>query len=291
MKLGWSIRRYLEALPPRSVVMVAAGLVALVAAIDLVTGPLISLSFFYVLPLAIVAWRLDRSAAVTASLVAGLIWLSIDLLTGEPRPLGIPLWNALIRTAFFVTISWLLVDLRAALAHETQLARVDPLTGLANRRAFEDVVARELARSERSYEPITIAVLDVDDFKRINDTAGHARGDAALTAVAEELASHVRGADLAARLGGDEFGLMLVGDGAANPSMLKRLCARITALEITGFRLSCSVGAVTVAGGTIEAALEGADRALYQAKRAGKGRIEVQCLTGLSGEESDRARR
>lgn len=291
MELGWSIRRYLEALPPRSVVMGAAGLVALVAAIDLVTGPLISLSFFYVLPLAIVAWRLDRSAAMTASLVAGIIWLTIDLVTGDPRWLGIPLWNALIRTAFFVTISWLLVDLRAALAHETELARVDPLTGLANRRAFEDVVARELARSERSYEPVTIAVLDVDDFKRINDTAGHARGDAALTAVAEELASHVRGADLAARLGGDEFGLMLVGDGAANPSVLERLCAQIATLEITGFRLSCSVGAVTVAGGTIEAALEGADRALYQAKRAGKGRIELQCLTGLSGEDSERTRR
>lgn len=92
-----------------------------------------------------------------------------------------------------------------------ELAATDPLTRLANRRVFFDRVAAELARSGRRGEPLSVVLLDLDGFKRINDTYGHTVGDSALRAAAQALVKSIRGSDLAARFGGDEFTLLLPG--------------------------------------------------------------------------------
>jgi diguanylate cyclase (GGDEF)-like protein len=267
------LRVRLEHARASSTLLLALTLAGVVVAIDALTGPSLSFSFFYVLPLVIVTWRFGRPAALSGSLVAAAVWLAVDVATGPDQALSVSLWNSLIRVGFFLTITGLLTSLRSAMVREAELARVDPLTGLANRRAFAETAQRELARSERTGDSVVIALVDLDGLKELNDAVGHAGGDAALVALARVLAASVRASDVAARLGGDEFVLLFSDPGPGAEGALERVVAGVRRLAVAGRALSCSVGAVVASGGTLEAALEMADAALYGAKRSGKGRV------------------
>ena len=163
-----------------------------------------------------------------------------------------------------------------------KLAPPDALTGLANRRGFDDHFAAEVARAARSGEPLTLVLCDVDHFKRYNDRYGHQRGDMCLVEVARALESVVRRpADLAARYGGEEFALVLPEasqEGAAKIAERVRSAVRELAFEHEASDghgiVTVSAGVATVIGGgwTVEEIIELADRALYEAKEAGRDR-------------------
>lgn len=164
-----------------------------------------------------------------------------------------------------------LVGHEHALERVLELARTDPLTGLHNRRAWDEELPRELARARRTGQPVCVAMVDFDGFKRFNDAFGHAAGDRLLGDAAAAWLDSLREVDLIARLGGDEFAVALPGcpiDEAAKVAERLRLA--------TPDGVGCSVG---IAGWDwFESAAElvdRADRALYAAKRAGRGRIEV----------------
>jgi diguanylate cyclase (GGDEF)-like protein len=156
----------------------------------------------------------------------------------------------------------------------------DPLTGLANRSLFFDRVEHAIARLGRqSGEMIAVLFIDLDNFKNVNDTLGHARGDRLLTLVAERLETVVRGADTIARLGGDEFALLLEGVTSADGPVV--VAERVLSLLSTPFELhgqSVNVGAsigIAVQSDAktgADALTHEADAAMYEAKRAGKGR-------------------
>jgi diguanylate cyclase (GGDEF)-like protein len=160
-------------------------------------------------------------------------------------------------------------------------ARVDDLTGLANRRQCEDQLATELARTERFGGPLSVVISDLDNFKDVNDRFGHPAGDVVLREFADTLVHGIRDVDLAARWGGEEFVLLLPGTdvlGGAN------LADRVrTALSERSFRgrdgrvlnVTCSFGVAQHRVGDDERELfAAADRALYRAKREGKNRVE-----------------
>jgi len=158
-----------------------------------------------------------------------------------------------------------------ALAALTQQARSDPLTGLANRRAFDERMAAEVARAQRRAQPVALVLLDVDGLKPVNDTRGHAAGDALLQAVAALLRAQARTIDLAARIGGDEFALLLPEtDHAGAVTLVQRLTAAAADQHIDGYPVRCSAGIAVYPddGRTVEALLRSADGALYRAKRA-----------------------
>ncbi|MGE5540403.1 MAG: diguanylate cyclase [Gemmatimonas sp.] len=164
----------------------------------------------------------------------------------------------------------------------TKLARTDPLTGLLNRRAFIDEVERRLARVKAGDGHGALVLIDLDNFKPVNDRLGHAAGDEALIAIARHLAATVRGADLAARLGGDEFALWLEGaDGRAAEGRAEALVVSVPVqfpkAERAGIRLGASAGIAAADAGTLSFATlaRDADAALYAAKRAGKGRAAL----------------
>jgi diguanylate cyclase (GGDEF)-like protein len=164
--------------------------------------------------------------------------------------------------------------LEAELAHR---AFHDPLTGLANRALFADRVAHALARAGRQPETAAVLYVDLDDFKGVNDTLGHAAGDALLAVVAARLLNATRGCDTVARLGGDEFAVLLenVRDEADATTVAERVLAAVSTPAAVGGRLvgpRASVGIARAAPGTsAEELLRDADTAMYDAKARGAG--------------------
>jgi diguanylate cyclase (GGDEF)-like protein len=161
-------------------------------------------------------------------------------------------------------------DLAALHAQLAEFARTDDLTGCLTRRAFHDAVAVELARAGRHLRPVSLLMVDLDDFKSVNDVAGHLAGDELLARVGEELRASLRPGDDAGRVGGDEFAVLLADAGpaaaaAAGDRLLDRLRDR-------GAAASIGVGSAHP-GDDVPALLARADAALYEAKRKGKGRV------------------
>lgn len=160
-----------------------------------------------------------------------------------------------------------------------RLATTDGLTGLANYRQFQESLEREFQRSRRSGEPMAVLMLDLDDFKAINDAFGHKRGDQVLQTVSAAIARSARQYDLVARYGGEEFAVILPGTGAKGAlEMAERLrsLVRTVARRMNMERLSVSVGiAVYPCGGIRDAdgLVHEADAALYRAKAEGKDRV------------------
>ncbi len=158
------------------------------------------------------------------------------------------------------------------------LARRDALTGLVNRRVFEERARLEMATALRHGHPLTLACLDLDHFKAINDQLGHNEGDTVLKKVTQTFAKTVRNSDLLARVGGDEFAMILPNTSLENGSMfMERLCATIKALDIRAPdspALGVSVGVALWSPGTsLEAWWQKADAALYRAKAAGRSQV------------------
>jgi diguanylate cyclase (GGDEF)-like protein len=159
-----------------------------------------------------------------------------------------------------------------------QLADLDALTGLHNRRFFHDTLAREVARAHRYERRLALIIFDLDDFKAINDRIGHLAGDAVLADAADVIRAVVRSADIACRVGGDEFAVILPESGMPEA---EQLYTRLqTALEQ---RPIGEAGRIHLSAGVAElgkdddsrAFFERADDALYGAKEAGKGRAVV----------------
>jgi diguanylate cyclase (GGDEF)-like protein/PAS domain S-box-containing protein len=200
-------------------------------------------------------------------------WLSAEILatnlTGDPTVRG-------------VVLNTRDVSERKRLEEQlTHQAFHDPLTGLANRALFRDRVSHALALAQRQSNPITVLFLDLDDFKRVNDSLGHAEGDRLLIAAAERFLSCARAADTVARLGGDEFAILL--EHSAGPEGRAELLERLATAMGHPFTLSgnqvqvtASIGVATAgAGESADDLLRNADVAMYAAKRRGKGRSET----------------
>jgi diguanylate cyclase (GGDEF)-like protein len=163
------------------------------------------------------------------------------------------------------------------------LATIDELTGLANRRQFFDLGRRAVARARREGRPISVAVMDLDDFKLVNDRHGHPAGDAALKAVAEACRAGVRVSDITGRYGGEEFAFAFPdSDARTAVEVAERLRAAIARIcfshEGKSIPLTASFGvasALLAAEADLETLLRSADRALYEAKRGGRDRVEL----------------
>lgn len=187
------------------------------------------------------------------------------------------------------------LELARRLRQAEELAATDALTGLGNRRAFEKQLEVELAFSERHRLPLGLLVLDIDQFKPINDRFGHPAGDAVLIRAADRIRASLRSSDQAYRLGGDEFGVLLrdcgeLGAQLTGERILKALVEEPVTLESGEvLTVSSSIGGAVVDaanGYRSERVVARADQALYAAKLAGRGRVTVERYepgAGVSG--------
>jgi diguanylate cyclase (GGDEF)-like protein len=256
-----------------------------VAVGDELTGVDVSFTLLYLAPIGLATWLAGPSAGLMLSAASALASVVCDV-SGRavPLPATVQGWNVAVQLGVFLSFSSLLAAERARLEAAKQLARTDPLTGLANRRAFLEAAAGEIERARRSGNPMTIAYLDCDDFKRVNDVLGHAEGDQLLATVGATLRGETRAVDAVARLGGDEFGLLLVDtDGPTAEALLHRLrVALVVAMRDHGWKVGFSIGAATfhAVPVSVDQMIGLADALMYETKRAGKN--------GLTHEVVDR---
>jgi two-component system, cell cycle response regulator len=173
------------------------------------------------------------------------------------------------------------LKLGEALRELRRLATRDALTGLLNRRAFDTLLAAEVDRSRRLGHQLALAIFDLDHFKAINDTHGHAAGDLVLAAAARTLESGVRSIDRVARIGGEELAVVLLEtDGVVAVEVVQRLVAALRACAVkvasgavVGFTASAGVAVFQSSTDTEADLLAAADEALYAAKGAGRDRV------------------
>jgi len=254
--------------------------VAVVAVIDLVTGAEVRAFPLYLIPIIYVAWHLGSPSALPLALFAALSIAITDRLAGKQytQPFA-EYWNIF---AEYVTFSLTahLIAKQAQLRREAErLASADPLTGAKNRRAFYEIVNVEIRRARRYAHTLTIAYLDLDDFKTLNDSLGHGVGDEALLTFVAAVQSTIRDVDTLGRIGGDEFSILFPETSAEEAeAVLERLsvCARgefrRRAWSIT---VSCGAVAFVDIPDSAEELIDYADRCMYEVKRSGKNAVRV----------------
>ena len=258
--------------------LISLFMIAFVAVLDYLTGTEVSLSFLYLLPVAFATWYVnkeDGSPVIGLSVCAFILstWAAGEEYSREI----IRYWNGFVHLAIFLLIIWLLQEFKRALAHERMLAQTDHLTGIANHREFCEQLQVELQRASRSKRPLSLAYIDLDGFKQVNDSLGHKAGNALLRTTAQAFQATIRRTDLVARLGGDEFAVLLPNTGQAGAkSIMQRLQAgflRQMAETQAGVTLSAGVISFISLPGSVEEMLHQVDRLMYQAKARGKNDI------------------
>jgi diguanylate cyclase (GGDEF)-like protein len=253
-------------------------LVFLLGVVDYLNGPDVSFLIFYVVPVFIAAWYVGRRAGLWMCAASGLSWLVGAYATTEhfSNP-AVAYWNASVRLGFMVILAHLVASFKRSLARERELARTDYLTGSLNGRSFNELAGAEINRARRHAHPFTVAYVDVDDFKLVNDRHGHSAGDRLLKAVADSIRQNVRAIDTVARLGGDEFAVLMpeTGEAAARVVISRVRRHLLEAVRRQGLRVTFSVGVVTwdAPPSGVDEMLRAADALMYTAKRLGKNTV------------------
>jgi diguanylate cyclase (GGDEF)-like protein len=266
--------------------VIGLAFILLFGAVDYFTGYEISLSIFYSLPISLVAWFVGRRWGIVLSAIGAATWLWVDVIVGHEysHPL-IAFWNAAVRLGYFVIITYTLAALKEALDREKKLARTDSLTGIANAKYFYELANSEIYRSHRYDRPVTLAYLDLDDFKKVNDSFGHSEGDKLLCLVAMTIRKSLRFSDIVARLGGDEFAVLLPETGFEQGKTvmegLRKILLEALRTHNHGSALTLSIGAITCEGCqfTVDELIKKADALMYSAKSQGKNAAEYEVQT------------
>jgi len=258
-------------------------LIMLLGVLDYFTGFEFSFAVFYLLPVALVAWFGSKRAAVVTSIFSAATWQAANQLAGEYfSSLVVPLWNTATRLGFFLVVALLLVRLKESLAHETDLARTDFLTGAANPRAFYELAEMEINRARRYGHTFTLAYFDADNFKTVNDQLGHHVGSQLLVRVVEIMKQNLRVTDLIARIGGDEFAILMPETGAEQARMVvQKLCEKLSAeMRESGWLVTFSVGVLTCTDPpqTVDEMIKIADGLMYEVKKDSKDAIRYEIL-------------
>ena len=282
--LGLIVRvgEYFAHRPKSRVVMISLLTVVMIGTLDLLTGPDISLSLFYLLPIIFVTWLTGRTAGFALSLLSVCIWVVAD-----PRQIysltAAGYWNAAINLAFLLILSSTLAEFSVLL----EWVRTDYLTGLANARGFYDLVQKEIDRCKRTGRGFSLAYLDIDNFKSTNDTLGHNAGDSVLRLVGHTLRKSTRKTDSVARIGGDEFMILLCGAAqqSASAAMAKVEEALRTELSRAQWPVTLTIGVATFQHppDTVEAAVQRADGLMYEGKQMGKNTRNHRVIAGSCG--------
>lgn len=272
-----SLNSFFFLLGKRGVFIFAGMLLLLLGWVDYATGFEISFSFFYLIPISIATWYIGIRSGYLMTLIGVLTWVFSNQLAGESYSSEwIRFFNTAVRLTVFMMIANLLHELKTALQKEHDLARTDHLTGVFNSREFYEQLAFEIKRADRLHYPISLVYIDLDNFKRVNDTYGHSIGDIQLKRFAQTVTATIRKTDLFARLGGDEFALLLPNVERQQAELVFKKVENEVMKGLAELQspITLSAGVITFkrAPESVDEMIHKADALMYEAKTSGKGK-------------------
>lgn len=252
--------------------------ILIISVLDYLSGPEILLSVFYVVPVGFASWFLGRKAGFRTAVLSELVWLITDFaLRNNFEVDGILIWNAVIRLFSLLLASFLFSRLQEAIKTEHELSLVDGLTGLTNGRGFRERTNVEIERMVRSGELFTMVYFDLDNFKAVNDTFGHQKGDELLRAVADIMIENLRKVDIPARLGGDEFAILLTNTEAEGARIIiGKIKQQLDELmKKNKWPVTASFGAISfeTVPNSVNEMITLTDQLMYTVKNSGKNNI------------------
>ena len=254
-----------------------------IGVIRYLTGPELALSLFYLFPVGLATWYGGRWVGVFIALMSALSWLAADIMMLDSfSNFLIPYINETFRLVVFLIVTYIVFKLKNTLENHKELAGTDPLTSVANRRAFFDLANQELNKARRNQTSISVLYMDIDNFKHINDHFGHHIGDRLLRSVAKTIKKNIRAIDVIARFGGDEFGILLAETGAGPAALVARkLKEKLMELaQNNEWPVTFSTGVVTFESipASVAEMIDAADAQMYLAKRHGKNRTRYKTI-------------
>ncbi len=270
----------MEGVSRATIVVSCLIMLVFLASIDVVTGIEMRVYAPYFVPICLAAWYGNRAIWVSTSLLTALLaeWAFYSM-GGRYSDWRFLALNVTTELTTYLFIGALTERLRKKDLHHTWHLRHDALTGLLNRRGFRERLFDELRMVTRYRRPLTLAFVDLDDFKSVNDTRGHQTGDEVLALVAATIRDDLRGTDAAARLGGDEFAIVLPEtDAEGARTMLERVRTsverRMREMELG---VTASIGALSFSEvpADVGRLLAHADKQMYLVKHSGKNRTVV----------------
>ena len=257
-------------------------IVLIISIVDYIIVIDISLSILYLLPISLTSWYSTRWFSFILVLISTVGWFIAEFAAKTNLHWLLLFWNTAVRLIVFLTIAYLISSLKIAYEKEKKLARTDGLTGIINQRFFLELLRLEYKRSIRYDHCLTLAYLDLDNFKEINDRFGHYVGDKLLRLIAQTIQKQIRETDTIARLGGDEFALLLPETHYETGKVTLQRIQQIlkTTIEVYYPQVSFSIGAVTFISlpDSVDLMLNKADSLMYEVKKSGKNRIKHHIL-------------
>lgn len=253
--------------------------VYIIAIADYYSAYKLTFSTFYLLPI-LVALRISgKKAGIAFSFFVVVTWLCVDLLSQKHQYIHIfvPFWNACVRLVFYLIVVWISLKWQEQ-ARESQ---VDGLTSVLNRKGFMANAEREVSRCQRYHHSISLAYIDVDDFKEINDQYGHHHGDMFLVTLAKTLQKGCRSTDFVARMGGDEFAILMpeTTEAGAHTLMVRlRQLTRLIHQHVHGVTVSIGVATFLSAPASASQMIKAADGLMYSVKKKGKNQMELKAF-------------
>jgi diguanylate cyclase (GGDEF)-like protein len=276
------LRDYIEKQSKVWIIALSSALVVIAGLIDYLTGPAYSVSVLYLAPVIITAWYAGRRTSVAIAFASAGAWLIAALLWEKYyADTSVIYWNDFIELSFFLLVSYIISALKSSLEHQRRLARTDLLTGISNRAHFYDLAEAEINRQRRYKHPFTICYIDIDNFKRINDSLGHTEGDDLLRKMTEEISSIIRKTDFLGRLGGDEFGLLMPEtDERAALNIIDKIHSISDLPEFVRANITLSIGMVTYLSPpeSVDEMIRTTDTLMYSVKSGGKNNVLYKVL-------------
>jgi diguanylate cyclase (GGDEF)-like protein len=268
-----------EKMNPFKLSFIGVLLVIAIGLLDYATGYKISFSLFYLLPILLGCWYVGKNSGILFAFFSSIVWAVADFAARENNfSMPILVWNAVIRLSFFIIIVLLICKLRISLDVEKKVSRTDYLTGMDNARNFYELAENELDRARRYGHNFSLAYMDVDNFKRVNDKFGHKTGDLLLKTIAGVMKGALRKTDIVARLAGDEFIILMPEtDDAKAFETIKRLKSNLeSCVKEKSWPVSFSFGLLTCQNipRSVEEMIGIADGLMYSAKNDGKSTIK-----------------
>jgi len=274
------VTRYLQFLDGQGKIFnfgLGLGFSVLFGIFDMITPPQYSFILLYFFPVALTTWFAGQTAGFFITVVCTIFWAR----TNQQAELLAFTLNMLSTLSVFFILSIMIARLRYMWEKENTLSRTDQLTGVMNRRGFDEIVEYEILSLNRQNSPFSLAYLDLDNFKEVNDRFGHKRGDDLLKAVVACLSESLRKTDVIARFGGDEFTIFFPATGQeAVKLVMQKVKEQLRLLSAeNSWPTTFSIGVITSTDSKcdLEEIISLADKLMYEVKKSGKD--DVQYVT------------